>query len=79
MNSRGSPERVVICNPFDQTDLLLWNLRSAICRSAFPFPIQCKALLMPSDNSFWLDDQQCTFPGDEDIRQDAEKEPIGMS
>ena len=34
---------------------------------------------MPPDNSFWLDDQQCAFPGAEDVCEKAEEESIGRS
>ena len=79
MNSRGAPERVVVCHLLDQVDLSLWDFGSASFVPAFPSPIQCEALLMPADDGLRLDDKQCILPRTEEIGHKAEEEPIEMS
>ena len=76
MNSRSSPESVVIGHLVDQIDLPLWDLWPASSVSAFPSPIPFEALLMPPDDRFRLDDKQCSLPRAKNIGHKAEEAPI---
>ena len=77
MNSRGSPERIVVCHLSDQVDLGPRDLWSSKGRTAFPSPIQFEALWVPPDDSFGLEDEKRLFPRVGCIGHDAEEEPIG--
>jgi hypothetical protein len=50
-------ERIASCHLFDQIDLILRDPWPTKRRPAFPFPIQSESFIVPSDDSFRLDDQ----------------------
>ena len=76
MDSGRSPERIVVGHLSDQVDLRLRGLWPTRDGFALPSPIHSEAMSMPPDDGFGLNDQQRAFPGIEDIRQNAEEEPI---
>ena len=79
MNSRRSPERVVVCHLFDQVDLSLWDFGSAAFVSALPSPIQSEGFFVPSNDGLRLDDQQRLLPGVVEVCQHTDEESIGWS
>jgi hypothetical protein len=56
MHFGGAPQRILKAHPSDQVAELLGDPRAASRRPGFPPPVSGKALVMPTNHSFWLDD-----------------------
>jgi len=62
MDFGSAPIRVFVGKAHDQVPQFLRNSRSTAARSRSPAPEEAKAGAVPSDDSFWLDNQEDIGP-----------------
>jgi hypothetical protein len=62
MDLRSAPIGIFIGQAHDQVSQFLSNSRSTAARSRSPSPVKAKAGAVPSDDSFWFDNQEDIGP-----------------
>ena len=78
VNAWRTPARVVAAHHPDQIPNLLRHAGPTWLAAAdFPRPEQAKALTMPGDNGFRLDDHQGRFPVAPHVSQPDPEDPVG--
>jgi hypothetical protein len=80
LDAWGAPGRVVASHaPNERLDFLgQWRTPDPFC-PGLPAPPQAETLLVPADDSLWLNDDECGTPIGPPLRQTDPKEPVASA
>ena len=73
-----SPKPVVCCHFLDQRNGLKREPRLLRMRFGFVLPEQTEKLTVPAKKRFWLDQEECLFPGSDHSCQEYQEKPVRL-